>query len=258
MVMRILRAAPLLAALALPACGSSDAGACGSFTWREGNASCNSCMASSCCPQLAACDSGTACARLSTCIDGCAAGDAACANDCVAAQPDGKVSLDALLACYEQSCQDDAACQTRVCQTDVVVTDPDCGGCLSASCCDTWGPCAADAACKACLTTSPAPAECAGNALYQSANACLLSACGATCAATICDSDLGTSSAACNACLGQPDSGAGCCETIKACKDDVGCYSCITGTAQAGCESNAAWNAFTACVDAKCASPCNG
>jgi hypothetical protein len=248
--------APLAALLALAGCDGRG-NACGALVWNASNEPCDACMQNHCCAQLAACDIDTPCGRLTQCVMACAPNDTACTDACVSAQPDGVSAMQTLFACYHDSCQSTPSCVTHVCGTRVAISDAACGACLSAHCCDTWKPCAADKACVACLTQDPKPAGCATDSRYRAASACFIDTCGDACAATICDSDLGTEKAACNVCLGKPDGAGGCCEATKICKSDPDCYACFTGQSTAGCDANAHFQAWSACIAANCAAPCS-
>lgn len=246
---------PLAALSALAGCSSGGGGACGGLVW-SADPACQACMHESCCATLAACDVGTPCGRLATCVLRCAANDTACTDQCINTEPTGVLGLDAVSACYDTNCRTNPACETNVCGTKIVISDAACGACLSEKCCGSWEPCAKDAACGACLTAEPRPLSCDDDALYLAASECFLEACGTACAATICDSNLGTAQAACNVCLGKPDAMGGCCETTKLCKADPGCYGCITGKNPVGCDTNASFQMWSACVDAQCAASC--
>lgn len=277
-----------LTALALSACGGGGSGmggsggtghggstttatttsstgggsACGATVWSATNEPCNACMEQSCCAKLAACDTGTGCGSLIACLEACAPGDGPCAQGCQAAEPDGVAALQALFACYEMSCKSTTACGSAVCDSGFVHASAECGDCLSASCCDTWKACAADETCSDCLVMSAAscvdPTSESGKA-FQAAMTCQKTQCGMHCAVGICDSGLGTSSSACNYCLGQS-----CCADIKACAAEPGCLDCLTsggnsaGCADTGTSTGQMYEAVAGCWESNCASACGG
>jgi len=233
---------------------AGGAGPCGSLVWDGTNKACNQCTVDKCCAELRACDAGTKCGDLIACASACAAGDTTCVKGCGVTHALGQAAIDAAFMCYDAHCKATAECGTKVCDSMIVVSDLMCGDCLTTSCCDSWKTCAADAICLPCLTTSPMPADCAGDALLKAAVDCRQASCAMTCAATICDSGLGTSSHPCNYCLGQS-----CCSQIKACAADATCQGCLTSAGKnAGCATNTLYTTYTMCVSGSCATACGG
>jgi hypothetical protein len=212
-------------------------------------------MQAQCCAQLKACDSGTACGTLAGCIAACKQGDSTCVNGCETADSSGVNDLQALVTCFDTNCKTTPACGTAVCDSGIVVADPGCGACLTTSCCDSWKQCAQDMTCAMCLTTTPTPASCSASSLYTAANMCQGQSCAMQCAATICDSGLGTASPACNYCLGQS-----CCFQADACKGDTTCLDCLTMSngAGPGCATSSTYQALDGCWKSNCKTACGG
>lgn len=236
--------------------GAGGAGpVCGSV-WSSTNAACSACMDEHCCDELAACGAGSECDALADCLRLCTPGNDTCSKACQSSHPNGKAGVDALIACFDASCQSSPACGTKVCDTGVSVDSQACGDCLTASCCDSWKLCSQESGCLDCLVT--ADAACAGNPLYASAIACQSASCGPVCQKTICDTSLGyPGMPACNDCLGKLDAEGGCCEETEACAADTTCRGCLTGKVTVGCDASFALMSFQACR-AKCATPCGG
>lgn len=138
------------------ACGGPSApppgGACG---FASGDASCDSCLDTSCCGDANACLSDGDCVSLLDCVDGCA--DSACMTACEAAHPSGMKKIDALSTCATTTCG--AACGgpagggggagPGAASCGLTSGDATCDACLDGSCCTATTACLGDADCVA-------------------------------------------------------------------------------------------------------------
>jgi len=80
--------------------GSGDS-ACSADPSDDG---CSTCLKTSCCTPFAACVGDSACVSLIQCGNNCAAGDSACGDQCVSANPSGQQAALALVNCEQNTC----------------------------------------------------------------------------------------------------------------------------------------------------------
>lgn len=226
------------------ACPSTIGGVC-----NLSGTACDTCLAAAqatggaCMPQLNACLNDTsgggtlACSDINNCLGSCASTDETCQDDCVfdgtwAAQS----QFQAVEGCFTTACPstgsgvcvtDTTACET--CITDAQATGGACASAVatcengSASApspagCDALLTCmsscaAGDTGCQtSCVTASSSTAQ----SLYQTASACLQTACPAT-AGSVC----ATGSTACQTCVTNAQTSGGACGAqVAACVDD--------------------------------------
>ena len=109
---------------------------------------CHSCLASSCCAEIEACNGDETCRRSLGCVLQCAGGDEVCAAKCVIRFGE---KLANVLSCRARSCAD--ACGTTCGGTfgavrpKHIATNPACAECYRAAACDQNTACARDALC---------------------------------------------------------------------------------------------------------------
>jgi hypothetical protein len=217
---------------------------------------CTACVATFCCPELAACRPGTPCGALFACVENCL-GDTTCLTGCVTAVAGAKSAAEALATCYQEHCGGDVSCGD-VCDLGVRVSDGDggddllCGDCFGANCCAEFGACRTDTTCWGCATgdTSPCTAADAGNAHYKNVQSCIAK-CNGTC--SICTTSYGTGDAVCDLCLTTS-----CCDEWTTCEGDFFCPACLEAPTFFGCDSDPLYLATTACRSAHCAVECAG
>lgn len=128
---------------------SSSMGTCNAAPWTE-DTSCQTCLESSCCFALNACEAGSECIALKTCLDDCA-GNIPCAASCASMHEDGVNAVDALGACNSDSCESCAAVPPTsydAC-TSILAEYPTApyNDCVEANCCDELVTCANDSTC---------------------------------------------------------------------------------------------------------------
>lgn len=202
---------------------------CGTFVYSS-HPDCQSCAASLCCDQLAACDVGTDCNALYNCLVACN-GEQGCAQMCLMGSAAGGLSaLQNIASCYENNCAWMPPCQsTPACQVTVDAPTPECSACLGSKCCVEFQDCLNDPgspgaeACYACYAGQPSnPAACTDNPIYNAALSCEYQQCPTECNGGICDTGLTTANGPCDGCLTL-----NCCAVLKACVADAGPQGCL-------------------------------
>lgn len=259
--------------------GGGGGASCGLST---GDATCDTCLDTSCCAPNTACVSDADCTALVTCGDACR--DDACLSGCMTAHPTGAALLDSLSTCVGTSCA--TACgggssgpPTSACGFGTGAAA--CDSCLDTNCCGDANACLGDADCTAlidCAQTcsdSACEAACesahpAGTAKMTALSTCANTACGGTCGGASSGPGPGPAScgltsgvATCDTCLD-----ASCCAPTSACLGDadctaiVGCYdACSDAACAAACDAahptgSTKLTAVFTCVQTSCASPC--
>ncbi len=148
------------------ACGAQ---ACGFQFEVKDKADCGSCITSKCCAEDKSCFDDTKC---NSCVQ---QGDKAPA-DC---QQNGKYN--AMYGCFADKCATE--CGISNCGYSFGVDGkPDCGTCLTASCCADTKACKDDAKCASCVEAGAnPPKDCDDNAAYTGMYKCFNDQCGAQC-----------------------------------------------------------------------------
>jgi len=227
---------------------------CGSYQF-DPEPVCQDCMEAACCVELNDCDVGTPCNEVVNCIETDKCQDQACLNNCVMKAGGGGMEFNALISCYQGSCQMECT-PAGICGSQYSYPNKaDCNTCLTNSCCDSFNACIADMACVDCLTNSSAMG-CDTNMLFQTFMTCRTGSCGATCGVQICDSSwvlTGPKAPQCGTCLST-----NCCAEYNACASGSKCAMCLTSaTPAADCAQDMAYSALTMCESMKCQMDCN-
>ena len=147
---------------------------------------------------------------------------------------------------------------------DLAFPDPACGDCATAVCCSELAQCASGTSCgdlvvcmqscadQACFDQCEASFP-AGVAAFDALQSCISASCSAECATPdtlICDTDLTTGEAACDACLGTS-----CCADFQFCVQDgadvQACIDCFDAGGGPLCDD------ALACAAASCANECS-
>ncbi len=234
---------------------SGGGGKCG---LSSGDATCDTCLDTSCCSQNQACVNDADCSALIACGNACT--DDTCFANCFSAHPSGAKILDTLMTCVETSCV--SACggpppSSSACGFET--GDPSCTACLDAGCCGDANACLNEPDCIALLDCA---SVCNDNACIASCEAkhptgaskmnalssCANTKCGSTCnggggggggsppPAGSCGLTSGV--ATCDACLD-----ASCCGQTTSCITDSDCVAIV--------------NCYNGCSDATCAAACD-
>lgn len=144
--------------------------------------SCQSCVESTCCAELAACAPGSLCDKLWKCAFSCKPHDDACQSACFNTYGGGLSALQALSTCSQQgTCgADQLVCIAPVCDSGAEAVGTLCAECISQGCCAETKACIDDPFCFDCLFDPEMP-QCGGNAAFNAIMGCLDGWCGPFC-----------------------------------------------------------------------------
>lgn len=146
--------------------GAAGGPACGNLESAFLEPGCYECAQSTCCDQLAACDTD-ACAERYSCEAACA--DATCVGQCAANAPDEGAASE-VVTCMT-ACSDVCTPPTKICDTMLTMGTPECDTCLGDNCCAEINACLADSTCQACIDTGDVDG-CETNSFYETMLTC--------------------------------------------------------------------------------------
>ena len=154
---------------------SPDAGTaqnCGDFV--TGNATCDACIASSCCSQALACVNNAAC---NTCTE----------TETPPLSCSSNAMYVAFTSCYTNACS--SACglpspdagTPQNCSAPITTGSATCDTCLASSCCSQATSCFNNDACNTCLSEEGSTSSCLSNTPYVAFSSCWNNSCLSTC-----------------------------------------------------------------------------
>lgn len=267
-------------------------GAPGTCGFTSGDATCDSCITSTCCTEGAACTADADCNALVTCFDGCR--DEACFSTCQSAHAAGSAKLDTFMSCVDTSCSTDCGGPPDgpppgppgggVCG-GITSGDPTCDVCLDTTCCGDITACIDDVECRdfmSCLegcTDTKCETACqvahpAGATELSALSTCVTTSCAVLCggpsppppppSGSPASCGLASGLATCDACIDTA-----CCAQSSACVGDADCTAfigCLNGCGDEVCANACAAAHATGaaklgdvvtCLESSCGPSCN-